>query len=197
MRSFLPRELNVMLYKKSVVVNFTCRDHATCPTISDEPQATNRLPINGLIALSNPADTQRESLGSCPKPTSIRGQLPGFSTQSDLESFPEASVNGAKTTSEATLPSDTKTLQSLLFLLQLKLGDTTLVIHGFDQSVGSSRRSKRYNALSMRAVMDSSRYLCMTILVIKQQSLCDYEKIVTYKSCNYGDLMYLHHQRQP
>ena len=152
---------------------------------------------NGPSALSNPVGPQKESLASCLEPTSICSHLPGPSTQSERVIFLEASFSGAKTTSEVTPPSDTKTLQSLPIPLWLLLGDMTLVIHGFDHVARLSSCSKCYNTLtSIRVVMDSSEYLCMAILDQAAQS-CGYKKIVTCKSCSCGDPMYPYTQWQP
>ena len=77
-----------------------------------------------------------------------------------------------------------------------------LVIVGRNDSCASRIQSccqiiptfKMPQCSSMRDVMDSGRYLYMTIHVIKRLSSCGYEKIVT---CSYGDPMYPHSQRQP
>ena len=111
--------------------------------------------------------------------------------------IPRGFSQGAKTTSEAIPPSDTKTLRSLLLLLWLQLGEMTPVIYGFDHAVRSSPCSKYYNApTSMWAIMDSGEYLYMTIHVIKWCNSCSYEKFVTCKSSNYGDLTYPPPQQQ-
>jgi len=58
--------------------------------------------------------------------------------------------------------------QGMLFLRWLQLTDKVPLIHGFSYIVRSSPCSKHYNALtSMRDVINSGGYLCMTILTIK------------------------------
>jgi len=48
----------------------------------------------------------------------------------------------------------------------------------------------------MRAVMDSGRYLCMTIPTIKRRDLGGYEEITKCKLCSYDDLKFSHPQLQ-
>ena len=97
-------------------------------------------------------------------------------------------VIGAKTISETTPDSDTKTSQSMSLLRWLQLDGTIPVIRESNHVARSFTRSKYYNApASMRVVMDSDVYLHMTIPTIKRRDSGGYEKFVTCKSCSYGD----------
>jgi len=99
--------------------------------------------------------------------------------------------------SGATQGSDMKTLRNLLLLRYLQLDGTIHAICGSRYAAKSSPRFKRYNThISMRVIMDSDGYHCMTIPTIKRRELGCYEKITTCKSCSNGDPKYLCHQLQ-
>jgi len=51
--------------------------------------------------------------------------------------------------------------------------------------------------MSVGTVIDSGRYLDMTIPTIKHNNLNSYTKIPTSKSCSYGDLRNQHRQLRP
>jgi len=82
--------------------------------------------------------------------------------------------------------SQTKTLHGTVVSTLITVSSRILVIRGFSHTTRSSPRSTCYNfTTAMRDVMNSSRYLCVTISTINQRDLDGYEKITTYKSCSY------------
>ena len=83
--------------------------------------------------------------------------------------------------------------QGLSLLRWLHLSGRIPVIYGFNYTVRSSSRSKRYNALTlMQTVMDSGEYLCIMIPTIKGHDLDSYEKITMCKLWSYEDPKFSH-----
>jgi len=79
----------------------------------------------------------------------------------------------------------------------LQLSSTIPAIHEFSYAARSSPHTKCYNVpTSMRGVMDSDRYLCIMIPMIKWCDLGSCEKITMWKTCSYWDPKYWHHQLQ-
>ena len=76
-----------------------------------------------------------------------------------------------------------QSLRRSLLLRFLQLDGTIPVVCGSSYAVKLSPHSKCYNTPpSMRVVIDSGRYLCMIILLIKRRDLNDYKEIITYRS---------------
>ena len=137
---------------------------------------------------------QEESSGLAPNPHLIRHHSSEFITQAELHYSPgrQQSVQGfpisIKTLPGATQDSDTKILRSSLLLCYLQLDSTIPMIYGSSYAARSSPHSKCYKtSISMWALMNSGRYLCMAIPTIKRRELGSYKEIITCESYSHVD----------
>ena len=136
----------------------------------------------------------RRKLRSRSNPHLIRHHSSEFITQAELHYSPgrQQSVQGfpisIKTLPGATQDSDTKILRSSLLLCYLQLDSTIPMIYGSSYAARSSPHSKCYKtSISMWALMNSGRYLCMAIPTIKRRELGSYKEIITCESYSHVD----------
>jgi len=116
--------------------------------------------INGSFIESS-IETWGNSHDSIPRPRLIQSHSPGPSTNPESLNNLEGPPSGTK-----------NPLRGLPLSHWLPLCDRNSAIHGFSYAVKLSTSSKRYNApTSMRVVMNSGRYLYMTIPTIKRHDL--------------------------
>ena len=170
-----------------------------CPAASEASQATNELDVP-----VSPVGVQGENLRSCLEPTFISSYLHGSATIRPLRDHidPGSSLwilNSGETIPLVRGPSLQYEVppRRVPLLSWLQLSGTISAIHRFSYVVRSSPHSKRYNApISMWVVMNSGRYLCVTIPTIKRRDLSGYEKITTCKSYRYRDPEFLRPQLQ-
>jgi len=143
----------------------TLQDHDTCPTISGVSQVDNELEI--LVASHS---TPRRTSWALPR---VHIQPRG----EDLRPYPDITLNPEERDLRP-YPDFTfkpKERTSGPFFLSLCLHVLCFPI-------------------TVEAVIDSDRYLDMSIPTIKHSNLNNYEKISTSKSCGYGDSWNKRHQ---